>query len=553
MAIDIETPSFVMIPPEKIVSKLPVRDLSPSGLERIQESMRKFGFLENYPITVAPLEDGTYMLVEGNHRTVSAEKEGISLIPCLVKHGLSEEEMYRLAIQSNSASTTSVPMTMVTYAKFIWDRLAEKDERDKKRYTQKQVGDMLGWGEDKVSNYSLLRQIDEKAWEIISSSFENPTTSEKKTSASDTDAVGENPTTVGFSETLLRIILDLKAEQQLELVQAFANPDKDKPISKGKFTELAKAYRARNEMKEYATAKLGDLGDTYTDKLVKGIYSGAYDSEWTKSKDEKNKTCFGLHPKLDKLMDAIKEEWEQKNSIYLVHGDFYEKVKDIGDGSIDLIVTDPPYNIANERKFTFENRTSISQDFGEWDKYDREQFIALFDVWTQEWNRILKEGGSGYVFTSDVYLSYLMASLERVGLDVKISIVWHKTNPAPQGEKVTFRSTVEYIIFFVKGKEYTLHWLGDGKEMHNFIETPRCGGNERLENAQKETLHPTQKPVQVLKHFIEVSSNRGDMVFDGFAGVGSTGEAAKDLGRKFKGIEQDTAFFEAMQRRLTNE
>ena len=265
MAIDIETPSFVMIPPEKIVSKLPVRDLSPSGLERIQESMRKFGFLENYPITVAPLEDGTYMLVEGNHRTVSAEKEGISLIPCLVKHGLSEEEMYRLAIQSNSASTTSVPMTMVTYAKFIWDRLAEKDERDKKRYTQKQVGDMLGWGEDKVSNYSLLRQIDEKAWEIISSSFENPTTSEKKTSASDTDAVGENPTTVGFSETLLRIILDLKAEQQLELVQAFANPDKDKPISKGKFTELAKAYRARNEMKEYATAKLGDLGATYTD------------------------------------------------------------------------------------------------------------------------------------------------------------------------------------------------------------------------------------------------------------------------------------------------
>lgn len=552
MKIDIETTSFVMIPVDQVVSRLSVRRISASGLKRIQESMQKVGFLENYPITVALQGDGSYLLIDGNHRYESAKTLGLPLVPCLIRHGLPEDEMYRLAIQSNSASTTSVPMTMVAYAEFIWARLAEKDERDKKRYTQKQVGNMLGWSEDKVSNYCLLNQIDKNVWGVISNSFENPTTSGKSTPLSEESAVGSNPTIVGFSEGILRSILGLTPEQQLELVQALSHPDKDQRITKGKFTELAKAYQGRNEMKEHGRTQLGDLGEDYTKQLEKEIDSGAYDTEWQKNKEEKSKS-FGAHPKLDKLIETIHAEWEQKNSIYLTHGDFYEEVKKVGDGKVDLILTDPPYNIANERKFTFDGRTSISQDFGEWDKYSREQFIALFDTWAQEWKRILREGGSGYVFTSDIYLSYLITALERAGLDVKTSIIWHKTNPAPQMIQTTFQSTVEYIVFFVKGKDYTFNWQGNEGEMHNFIETPNCGGNERLQDTKKKTLHPTQKPVQILKHLIEVSTNRGDTIFDGFAGVGSSGRAAKDLGRKFIGVEQDATFFEAMQRRLAND
>jgi site-specific DNA-methyltransferase (adenine-specific) len=64
------------------------------------------------------------------------------------------------------------------------------------------------------------------------------------------------------------------------------------------------------------------------------------------------------------------------------------------------------------------------------------------------------------------------------------------------------------------------------------------------------TLHPTQKPITVLTPLIEAFSNRGDVVLDGFAGVGSTGAAAQALGRKFIGVEQNEVFFHAMQRRL---
>jgi DNA modification methylase len=86
--------------------------------------------------------------------------------------------------------------------------------------------------------------------------------------------------------------------------------------------------------------------------------------------------------------------------------------------------------------------------------------------------------------------------------------------------------------------------------MHNFIETAICGGNERLKDGKGNTLHPTQKPESLLKHFMEISSNRGDMVLDGFMGVGSSGAVAKSLGRKFIGIEQDKTYFDAAQRRL---
>lgn len=307
-------------------------------------------------------------------------------------------------------------------------------------------------------------------------------------------------------------------------------------------------------MYTHASAQLGDLGEIYTTQLHDEVYSGAYDAEWAKSKDEKNKSCFGLHPKLDKFIQAIRDEWERKNSVHLIHGDFYEKVKDIGDSSIDLIVTDPPYNVASDREFTgLKEHTPISQDFGEWDKLTDEQFIALFDIWAKEWKRILRGHGSGYVFTSPKYCSFLWKALEEAGLCAKTVIVWYKPNPAQQIIHTTYKNSVEYILFFTRSDQggHTFHW-GDENEMQNHISIPVCSGNERLKDAKGHTLHPTQKPVSLLRHLIEISSNGGDTVFDGFMGVGSTGEACKGKGvqRKFIGIEQEKIFFDAAQRRL---
>jgi site-specific DNA-methyltransferase (adenine-specific)/modification methylase len=83
-------------------------------------------------------------------------------------------------------------------------------------------------------------------------------------------------------------------------------------------------------------------------------------------------------------------------------------------------------------------------------------------------------------------------------------------------------------------------------EMHNFIESPICMGNERL----KTPKHPTQKPLSILKQIIKIASNENDLVLDMFMGVASTGVAAVDLNRRFIGIEIDDTYYEACEKRM---
>jgi len=82
--------------------------------------------------------------------------------------------------------------------------------------------------------------------------------------------------------------------------------------------------------------------------------------------------------------------------------------------------------------------------------------------------------------------------------------------------------------------------------MHNFIEAPICMGAERVKNPH----HPTQKPLRVLEHIIHITTDEGDVVFDPFMGVGSTGVAAIRLKRKFIGIEIEPAYFNAAHERI---
>jgi DNA modification methylase/ParB-like chromosome segregation protein Spo0J len=534
MAVELETTSFIMIPLEKIVSRLSVRRISTTGVARLQESMKWAGFLENYPLTVIPLEDG-YQLIDGNHRYEAAKGLGLASVPCVVKTELTEAELYQMAMQSNSAAETVVPSSLVTFAEFIWARLAEKGKEGKQKYTQSEVGKMLGWSRESIKDYASLQKICKEAWDIIGATFERSAPDSEDLLAPANGATGP------ITERLLRSILDLEPGQQVELVtELTTNPN----FSKGKFKTLADNYNARNQMKDYALGRLGDLGDPYTTNLADEIDSGGYDTDWKQES----------HPKLQKLINTLKDEWQQKNSIQLTHGDFYEEVKKIADSSIDLVLTDPPFNIATEREFNLEGRGNRSQDFGEWDKHESEtEFRSLFFTWATEWERILREQGSGYVFCSYRYVSYLKEALEEAGLRVHVMVTWHKKNPGPQIEHVTFRSSCEHLLFFTKGKSgHTFHWQGEN-EMHDFIEWPICSGSERLSDAKGNTLHPTQKPSKLLEHFIQISSNRGDTVFDGFSGVGSTGAAAKDLKRKFIGIEKDPAYFAAMQRRLAGE
>jgi site-specific DNA-methyltransferase (adenine-specific)/modification methylase len=225
----------------------------------------------------------------------------------------------------------------------------------------------------------------------------------------------------------------------------------------------------------------------------------------------------------------------------LILGDAFEKIKTLPDNSVDLILTDPPYNLGeySTGNMKFSWRSDINNDIAEWDKGFDPAMLK------DEFLRVLKPTGNIFAFCSYNLIGRWHEIFDPL-FDTFQFFVWHKTNPVPKFRKAGFLNSCELIVC-MWNKGHTWNFLSQ-KEMHNFFESPICMGKERVKNPK----HPTQKPVKLLKHLIKIASNEGDVVFDPFMGVGSTGVAALEMGRKFIGIEIDKDYFEAAKKRIEN-
>ena len=221
-------------------------------------------------------------------------------------------------------------------------------------------------------------------------------------------------------------------------------------------------------------------------------------------------------------------------------GDSHELLKDVEDSSVDLILTDPPYNIGkySTGDIMLPGRSSLNNGIGEWDLADFRP-----EDWCDEFIRVLKPTGNLFIFTTYNQIGRWHACLDH-RFDTTQFMIWHKTNPAPKIFKAGFLNSCE-MIFCCWNKGHTWNFLSQ-KEMHNFIESPICMVPERI----RDPKHPAQKPVAILKKILKIASNEGDLILDPFMGVGSTGVAAMEMGRRFIGMELDRAYFTAASRRM---
>ena len=221
----------------------------------------------------------------------------------------------------------------------------------------------------------------------------------------------------------------------------------------------------------------------------------------------------------------------------LINGDCYKKLKTIKDQSIDLILTDPPYDLANYSTGNIKAdwRKTLNNDIAGWDKDDLDiEFLKT------EFLRVIKPTGNIFVFTAYNLLGEWHKAFDPE-FDTFQILVWHKTNPPPKLRRAGFLNSCE-LICYMWNKGHTWNFTTQ-KEMHNFIETPICMGRERLN-------HPTQKPLGVLKHILKIASDEGDAVLDPFMGVGSTGATCKEMNRNFIGIEIEKEYFTLAKKRL---
>jgi len=234
--------------------------------------------------------------------------------------------------------------------------------------------------------------------------------------------------------------------------------------------------------------------------------------------------------------------------IKLLQGDCLEKMKLIPDGSIDAIITDPPYG------------TTACK----WDS------VIPFDLMWEQLNRIIKPNGAIILFAQDKFMAKLMLSNK----NHRYNIVWDKVMPSGHlnAKKMPLRSDESICVFYKNLPNYNPQRI-KGNANHSKKTILAKGNNNYNKYEQKENVsnlkypksiisfqkdhpskmvHPTQKPIELMEWLIKTYTNENETVLDFTMGSGTTGVACKNLNRNFIGIEKDDKYFEIAKNRIEN-
>ena len=286
----------------------------------------------------------------------------------------------------------------------------------------------------------------------------------------------------------------------------------------------------------------------------------------------------------------------------IITGDAIEELCKLPDESVDLIVADPPYwKVINEK----------------WDYQWRKEheYVDWSQKWFAESYRVLRKGGSFYLFGYFRMLALLLQPLQMIGFELRQQIIIDKGMRSVSGRATKnyrmFPNVTESVLFLIKdSKPFIKQFLKErqqalgysSKEINDKLGVKSNGGGmwsiytgenvceqvptrelwEKLQrvlkfdlpyeavsmvfNAQmgltdvwtdidfykEERYHPTQKPLNLIQRLILASSDEGMIVVDPFVGSGSTAVAAKSLKRKYLGIELDPKYSEITLIRLEN-
>jgi len=240
----------------------------------------------------------------------------------------------------------------------------------------------------------------------------------------------------------------------------------------------------------------------------------------------------------------------------LIQGDCLDKMKDIPDGSVDMVLADPPYG------------TTACK----WDSV-----IPLEPMWEQL-KRVIKPKGAIVMTASQPFTTTLIASNMKM---FKYCWVWDKISVTgfANAKRQPLRHIEDVVIFCKKATFYNPQGLKvvnkkrknsatDGgqtlksEHISNGKGALRTAGLERTQKftnyprqrleipRESSTMHPTQKPVALMEYLIKTYTNEGEMVLDFTMGSGTTGVACKNLNRNFIGIELDEEYFKIAEKRI---
>ncbi len=227
-------------------------------------------------------------------------------------------------------------------------------------------------------------------------------------------------------------------------------------------------------------------------------------------------------------------------------------MKRIKDGSIDAIITDPPYGIAKKKPLIGKSKGKISTLSSEWDMFDSmEHFSDFTEQWLIECKRVLKPNGSIAVWgdrRNIFFVQPIMESLFPKFLDL---LTWIKRDAPPNISQRGLSASTEFCLIYSNSeKGWTFNGqdikkYNNGKQARNYLDI------QRSMSKQERLPHPTQKKIETQTFLVEMMTNKGEVVLDPFIGSGTLAKASIITDRNFVGFEKERENYNMAIKRIS--
>lgn len=477
---------YKIIPTAELV-EFARRDIRNGVVSALKERISA-GYNPARPITVIE-EDGKYVVVDGNHRLYAARELNLESVPCLIRSG----NKYKISIESNEDQDTYAPED-------LFDKLDTIKALRSDGMTQAAIGELVGWSRESVAYHSALSEKVVTEVLNLAKAHQKGRVTEKVTIV-----------TFEFTEGWFRNsgIYALEPGNQMALMEFV----------------IAEKFPKNSKVSDYAAKLL--LNQQAISVAKETLIAGADNSGIIEN------ISRGLYKTLDQVRNAISkvnEQFLEKQKIQIKHQDCFDMLSELPNETIDCVITDPPYNRTPE----------------EWDKFTGADALAGFiDKVVKSVKPKLKREYQLFMFASSIYMADIEMVLRKNDLDVKSRIVWIRRNIA-RARTTEDRLILTYDICFhcgTKPLNFPDKW---GEERFDVMEFAFPQTNHKADPG----LHPTQKPIELIRRIVELSSNIGDLVVDPFCGSGTTAKACEELNRKCITSDTNEEYVKIAQNRV---
>lgn len=500
-------------------------------VDGIVDGIRRAGqFKPNHAITVRPVEDH-YEVISGHHRLEAAKLTGLTELPCWVE-SLDDETAFYELIRNNNQGELS-PLEIGLHA-------LEFVELDKRGLGStggglKKYAEGVGYKPSSVTEYrngaavysSYINSHERNNEEIINSHAESLLDKARHLSEIHkapcecwrvlVELLLSKGWTVADTAKKVKRSNEFEIPPQWQMVFLPLAPiiyrsldtEEFSPKTVKKLIETVEAIESR-----IATYKANVANFIWDFRVWLKAHAGA--DSWDARKIE----LYGRE--LQARVEAAEREEQER----FLLGDWRDCLSKLQDGSVALVLTDPPYGMdyRSDRRTDREQERKHETIAGDASTEDAAQGISdcLKELYPK-----LKQDAHVFCFCHWSNESSIRDSVEDAGYRIRGSLIWVKNHAGMGDPSTTFAPKHERIIHAVKGSPVLFSRSSD------VLNADRCD-SER---------HPTEKPVALLKQLIEVTTTENEIVVDPFAGVASTLVAAKELKRSFFGCEIDEGYY----------